>query len=539
MNETKNTEDLKTPDSEKSQDYRIFYPILFGIFPVLSVYSANLSMVSALSIWRPIAATALGTGIIWLLLSKMLKSSSRAAIATSVIMAMFFCYAQYVGLLRGFRLNSYVEFRIWLASTVGITALATLLWRWHKILNFLSAAMVIAAVGQSAVGFYSAKSFQPVKSKGTAEPIKIPSERPDIFYIILDGYGRSDALKRAIGFNNDFFVQGLKDRGFFVAEDSKANYCQTELSVASSLNFDFIPTVLPKMEASSNRREPLEQIIDKNAAAQYLRERGYIFGSITTGFPPLSFESADISLKKKIGFTLIETALIQMTPLADRTTVASLFSERRSWIMTALENIQALNIPAPTPRFVVAHILAPHPPFVFGPNGEELQHKGAYGYWDGSDFMTYAGTQNEYREGYAGQAEYLSKQVLRSIDVLLKSGGKKPVIIIQGDHGSKLRLDQELLGKTDVNECFPNLNAYYVPDAVRKNLYSGVTPVNSFRILFNGLFNDKFELRQDRSWYSPFGKPYDFTEVTSQVVPHTQMANVPIPTQQASAEQVR
>jgi hypothetical protein len=539
MNDARTNENLKAPISDKSTPQRIFYPILFAIFPVLSVYSANLAMVPALSIWRPVVAVALGAGLIWFLLSKALKSSSRGAIATSVILAMFFCYSQYMNVLHSFRMNSFVEFRIWLGTTVGVTALATILWRWHKILNFLSATMVIAALGQSAFGLYSAKTFQPVRKENPRAAVKITGERPDIFYIILDGYGRSDALKRAIGFDNGYFVQGLKDRGFFVAEDSKANYCQTELSVASSLNFDFIPALLPKMDAANSHREPLEEIIDKNSAAEYLRERGYIFGSITTGFPPLRFDSADISLRKKIGFTLIETALLQMTPLSDRTTLESLFSERRDSLLIALENLQALNVPAPTPRFVVAHILAPHPPFVFGPNGEEVAHKGPYGYWDGSDFMAYAGSQAEYRDGYAGQAEYLSKQILHSLDVILKAGGKKPVIIIQGDHGSKLRLDQESLDKTDVNECFPNLNAYYVPDSVRKNLYPGVTPVNSFRILFNGLFNDKFELREDRSWYSPFGKPYAFTEVTSKIANHAQMPTVPVPGQQAHVEQVR
>ncbi len=60
-----------------------------------------------------------------------------------------------------------------------------------------------------------------------------------------------------------------------------------------------------------------------------------------------------------------------------------------------------------------------------------------------------------YRDGYAGQATYLSKLILAAVAEIIKKSPKPPVIIIQGDHGSKLRLDQELVEKDGPQRVFP------------------------------------------------------------------------------------
>ncbi|HLK14313.1 MAG TPA: hypothetical protein VKT78_05880, partial [Fimbriimonadaceae bacterium] len=95
--------------------------------------------------------------------------------------------------------------------------------------------------------------------------------------------------------------------------------------------------------------------------------------------------------------------------------------------------------------------------------------------------------------------------------------GEKPIVLVQGDHGSKLGLDQNSLPKTDIPECMSNLMAYEVPDAVRAKLYPEITPVNSFRIILSTLFGAKLPNEPDRSWYSTFDRPFDFMEVTDRL----------------------
>ncbi len=58
-----------------------------------------------------------------------------------------------------------------------------------------------------------------------AEPVApVTSHRsgrkPDVYFLVLDAYGRSDVLKEVIGFDNSAFLDRLERKGFFVARRS-------------------------------------------------------------------------------------------------------------------------------------------------------------------------------------------------------------------------------------------------------------------------------------------------------------------------------
>ena len=44
-------------------------------------------------------------------------------------------------------------------------------------------------------------------------------------------------------------------------------------------------------------------------------------------------------------------------------------------------------------------------------------------------------------------------------------------------------------------------NAYYLPEGGNENLYETITPVNTFRVVFNTYFGGRYELLPDKSWY--------------------------------------
>jgi hypothetical protein len=46
---------------------------------------------------------------------------------------------------------------------------------------------------------------------------------------------------------------------------------------------------------------------------------------------------------------------------------------------------------------------------------------------------------------------------------------------------------------------FPNLNAIYFPDKNYKDLYSEMSPVNTFRVIFNNYFGQHLPLLKDSS----------------------------------------
>jgi hypothetical protein len=48
-------------------------------------------------------------------------------------------------------------------------------------------------------------------------------------------------------------------------------------------------------------------------------------------------------------------------------------------------------------------------------------------------------------------------------------------------------------------------------------LYPSISSVNTFPVIFNHYFGGEFSLSEDRAFFSKWGKPFEFTEVTDQV----------------------
>jgi hypothetical protein len=105
--------------------------------------------------------------------------------------------------------------------------------------------------------------------------------------------------------------------------------------------------------------------------------------------------------------------------------------------------------------------------------------------------------------------------VLAAVDAILAKPGTPPVILIQGDHGSRLGMKMNSYAGTDLEESTSNLMAFHVPPSVRKELYPSITPVNSFRILLTAMFGADLKKLPDFTWYSPYDRPYEFTDVTN------------------------
>jgi hypothetical protein len=65
-----------------------------------------------------------------------------------------------------------------------------------------------------------------------------------------------------------------------------------------------------------------------------------------------------------------------------------------------------------------------------------------------------------------------------------------------------------------LRESISILNAYYLPGVDSSQLYDSISPVNTFRLIFNTYFGEDYELLDDRTYYSPYWQPYDFYDVT-------------------------
>jgi hypothetical protein len=120
-------------------------------------------------------------------------------------------------------------------------------------------------------------------------------------------------------------------------------------------------------------------------------------------------------------------------------------------------------------------------------------------------------------QGYRGQASYITRRIQETIDRILAESPEPPIIIVQSDHGSELNLDMENVRNTDLHERMSILNAYYFPDHQYQGLYQDISPVNSFRVVFDTFFGANLPLLPDRSFFSTWSDPYHFIDVTDSV----------------------
>ena len=129
------------------------------------------------------------------------------------------------------------------------------------------------------------------------------------------------------------------------------------------------------------------------------------------------------------------------------------------------------------------------------------------------------------RENFTDNLTFLNSQLKVLIDKLLAASAVPPIIILQADEGP-FSLIGPWLGE-DATEAALRvkmgiLNAYYLPEVDNNALYSAITPVNSFRLVFDLYFGTELGLLPDRCYAYDHGYPdqsrYKFIDVTGKVL---------------------
>jgi arylsulfatase A-like enzyme len=171
------------------------------------------------------------------------------------------------------------------------------------------------------------------------------------------------------------------------------------------------------------------------------------------------------------------------------------------------------------PLFVFAHILCPHPPFVFDVNGAPVHRSTAKPGVIFDDDVEAATPAERVAvvSGYRGQVQYVNRRIQRAIDAILADSSRPKIIVVQGDHGSNMTLDSTNPSGAALKERMSILNAYYVPAEIRTRLYPSITPVNTFRIILGQYFADVEGPLADESYFSKWNSPYDFVPVSGTI----------------------
>ena len=336
---------------------------------------------------------------------------------------------------------------------------------------------------------------------------------PDIYYIILDRYASAGMIAEIYDFDNSDFINYLTDQGFYVASESAANYVRTSQSLASSLNMEYIDY----MDEDSKDLVPLNEKIRDNALQRSLKSAGYEFINVGSWWEPTRENRyADMNINYGASMSEFSKSLVGMTMPYSVLTNLDLVDDKymEQWKRTLFEFASmADDIPTrDEPTFTFAHLLITHEPYVFDNDGSFLSHEEV--------------SNRSGRDNYVNSVIATNNLVKELVNKLLSTSEVAPIIIIQADEGpyperysaNYRGFNWEQATDIEIKQKMGILNAYYLPGVDRSVLYPSITPVNSFRLIFDFYFGTKLGLLPDVSYtYVDYGHPYRFLDVTDKV----------------------
>jgi hypothetical protein len=493
--------------------FAVFHPFLFGIYPVLTLYLLNINEIVFSGIWQAVITSCVVTLVIVVVSLVIFRAWERAAAFASLTISMFFLYGHVFEITNGLTLfgvdlarhRYFIPFWV----VIYLSGLLFLLRRKDissltRVLNTISLFLIVSTLAQIVfyafqIGFlHRSVNANTVNESVASTPAASPADR-DVYYILVDAYGRQDLLADSYNLDTTEFINGLKEAGFYLPMCSQSNYDYTTTSMSTTLNMEYLDAL--GLDYWDNGEFFQSFIRDSAVRAKFVK-MGYSTVTFKSLYPSLDREDSTFFIDyfgKSTGMTSLASLNFQylfLRTTAVRPLIEWLESKPEvklspfwsTWLpvnntlhgrdyLQYLQNKFALDsletIPSlPGKKFVYAHLYVTHQPFVFYPDGEfHPSLKQDYG-------------------AYNDQVIYADKRLLEIVKTILAESATEPIIIIQGDHSYSKGRDRVKM-----------LNAYYFPDGGDKNLYRTITPVNTFRVLFNTYFHENYELLPDISRY--------------------------------------
>jgi hypothetical protein len=268
---------------------------------------------------------------------------------------------------------------------------------------------------------------------------------------------------------------------------------------------DYLPSLGEGFEPGNTSRVGITELVHHGQVRQILERLGYTSVAFETGFKGTQWEDADIYLSPSgsgLGSNQFLGGLTSFEEMLIRTSAGLVLLDSKSAAPTALQSnlnnprrvhydlirfdLEELrNMPSrPGPKLIFAHLVIPHPPYAFEPDGS---------------FVDYDKPDDP---GYQDQILFINRELIPLLRQIIASSAVPPIIVIQADHGAIL---------APPNDRMNILNAYFLPGVPEGAVPADISPVNTFRLIFNQYFNGKFDLLENTANFSVYNKPYEFT----------------------------
>jgi len=482
----------------------LVYPFLISLFPVLAMLAVNAGQVPITAGWRIALGSLLLTVCVLIPVQLILRNWMKSTLVTTLILVLIFSYGHVYGVLEKVVLNGFSfgsnQFLLPAYSVLLLCGLWLIFRtpipdkRFGTLLNIFS--LILVAIPLFQLGYFSIMA-NATRSPTVQAPIQVVN-KPDVYYIVLDGYAREDTLKNLYGYDNRSFLNSLKELGFVIPRCAQSNYAWTGLSMASTFQMDYLHAKFKELRShdSNSLYVALANLIQINPVREVLDAYGYEIIAFENGYFFTEWPDADRYYSftqggEYHGLSMFEGFFIRYT------TILRSYTSKQTAMLTQIRSGNDLSAPVkynqvmftlaklddiseePGPKFVYAHLMSPHSPWVINPLGE-VDYQGIF-------------------PGYTNEVTYLNSRLFSLVQTILSSADQPPIIIIQSDHGWNWQ------GR------LANLDALYLPDGVSALVTDDWTPVNTFRLIFREYFGLDYPNLPNLSFISPMDARMDIS----------------------------
>lgn len=483
----------------------IFYIYRLIIGPGLGAHIAALSLTYLLYVFQFVESTRLGESVYAILPGNLETAFTKSILLTLVL-----------GVICGLA--------GWAVSKANMRYQVMKQLQLYKVLLFSIAFIFlvqVAKTGGRLIELDDQLSYKYTSSAAQAAKPVVQTPRPDIYYLVFDRYASSEVLRSNFNYDNSDLMEFLEKQNFVNRQSSYSNYPFTMSSVASTMAMEYFPEFEKKFSDNEQWQSgfPYRSVLNDPPIAQILKTQGYSYNQVSSWWdftrvginadanPTQSFRlrvlgkehylsdlQRDIVYKSvlspwlKKGLAVGDTAALKYD--LDRHPRENFENQ-----FQALKSISSRSDKS-KPNYTFAHILAPHPPYVFDANGNQPKYDGESND-NGADELL----------KYTNAVTYVNKR-LKDLVSHIKRNSPSSVIILQADEGpypkqfrGPLSEDRHYrptdLPEPQLKQKFSILASYSLPGVPIDEIKQIDSSVNVFRAVLNGYFDYKLPLLPD------------------------------------------
>lgn len=518
--------------------FGVLHPFLFAIWPVLSLYAHNAYQIHPVYMVRPLLLLLPITAFLILFFRIIARSFPAAAIMTTLSLVFFFGLWPVIGwkFLEGI-LKPAFDIRLSILFSIYVVVISVLLIfiarvrfnlkTFTRFLNGTGIALISIPLLQTLLqGNWGLSNQKPSSLPGGIQvKEELPDPLPDIYFIVLDAYGREDVLRELYNYDNSDFLQKMRDRGFQVAENSLSCYPNTTHSLATCLNMGHIKELFSGDSKRTDSYE-LEIATRYNTVHRILQGLGYRICVFPTGWystePSPEFKIHILDSNKRIDPNLFEVILLDSTPIM-RLLEKFIPSTHERWYHRIIKTFEYLpkirGLYPDCPIFVQAHIIAPHYPFVLNADGTARIISDRFGLGAPNEESVTPEVMEESCRMYIEQLQAVNMLVKNAVDQILENSPSQPIILIVSDHGP-FKYYSRLNRKDPIAlwERYSNLTLTKFPSTSNVKIPNDLHLVNLFPVALSDLFEIKPV--ENSCWIFPIGSKqlFDLSPIDNLIV---------------------